>query len=194
MSIFEFWLENDWVIKLLGVALIAVIIMVLEKLYQYYVSYQRLKELRTMSTLNDIQNLKEGVMRNTLNDIVSFKNSSENLYNANIGVKLDLYEQYMMRSVSFIGLIAVLSPMIGLIGTFIGVWHVFGGVGDSGLNDPSIIAKGIKEVLIDTMGGLVVAVIAMVFYKSFEHISTKFISLFEAKLYELIRDTDASQS
>jgi len=194
MSIFEFWLENDWVIKLLGVALIAVIIMVFEKIYQYYISYQRLKELNSMQTLNDIDNLKEGVMRDTLNGVVSFKNSTENLYNANIGVKLDLFEQYMMRSVSFIGLIAVLSPMIGLIGTFIGVWHVFGGVGDSGLNDPSIIARGIKEVLIDTMGGLVVAVISMIFYKSFEHISTKFVSLFEVKLYELIRDTDASKS
>ncbi len=194
MSIFEFWMENDWVIKLLGVALLIVIIMAFEKVYQYYVSYTRLKELRSMKNLSELDKLKEGVMRSSLEDIVSFQGSSETLFNANVGVKLDMYEQYMMRSVPFIGLVAVLAPMIGLIGTFIGVWHVFGGVGDSGLNDPAIIARGIKEVLIDTMGGLVVAVIAMIFYKSFEHISTKIVSLFEAKLYELIRDSDASQS
>ena len=194
MSIFEFWLENDWVIKILGIALLVVLVMVLEKFYQYFVSFQRLKELRAMKNLKDIDSLKAGVMRQSLEDIASFEGSSETLFNANVGVKLDLYEQYMMRSVSFIGLVAVLAPMIGLIGTFIGVWHVFGGVGDSGLNDPAIIARGIKEVLIDTMAGLVVAVIAMVFYKMFEHISVKVVSLFEEKLYELIRDSHAQIS
>lgn len=191
MSIFEFWMEHDWVIKILSIALIVVIIMALEKVYQYFVSSARLKELRAMKDLNDIEKLKAGVMRSSVEDIVSFEGSSETLFNANVGVKLDMYEQYMMRSVSFIGLVAVLAPMIGLIGTFIGVWHVFGGVGDSGLNDPGIIARGIKEVLIDTMAGLVVAVISMIFYKMFEHISNKFVSQFEAKLYELIRDTHA---
>ncbi len=194
MSIFEFWMIHDWVIKILGIALVIVFIMVLEKFYQYSVSYKRLQELRSMKNLNDINQLKSGVMRDSLEDIISFEGSSETLFNANVGVKLDLYEQYMMRSVSFIGLVAVLAPMIGLIGTFIGVWHVFGGVGDSGLNDPAIIARGIKEVLVDTMAGLVVAVISMIFYKTFEHISTKFVSLFEEKLYVLIRESHASKS
>lgn len=191
MSIFEFWIQNDWVIKLLVIALMVVFIMIFEKFYQYSISYKRLQELRLMKDLNDISQLKEGVMRETIEAISSFNGSSETLFNANVGVKLDLYEQYMMRYVSFIGLVAVLAPMIGLIGTFIGVWHVFGGVGESGLNDPAIIARGIKEVLIDTMAGLVVAVISMVFYKMFEHISTKFVSLFEERLYVLIKESHA---
>jgi len=191
MSIVDIWMQNDWIVKILIMSLILVLVMACEKFYQYYFSYKHTKKLNEIQVLDEVDTLPEGFLKETLVDIKNFKGSSESLLNAFVGVKLDRYEQYMMRFVTFIGVIAVLSPMLGLIGTFIGVWHVFEGVGDLGLSDPSAMAKGIKEVLIDTMAGLVVAVIAMILYKFFEFLSLKNVSVFEERIYKLLRGPDA---
>lgn len=191
MSIASYWIHGDFIIKILIIALFFVLVMALEKFYQFYKSYKDLKKLQEIASLQELDTISDGKVKETLLDIKAFESTNESLHNSFVGVKLDLYEQFMMRFVTTIGVIAILSPMLGLIGTFIGVWHVFDGVGDIGLNDPAVIAKGIKEVIIDTMAGLVVAVIAMIFYKLFEFMSTKNVSLFEEKLYKLLREKNA---
>ena len=195
MNIAQIWMDNDWIVKILIISLGVVLVMVLEKLYSYYTLYITLKELNDIENLEEIDELKESYIKQTLTEIKEFStSSSETLLNSFINVKLDLYEQYTMKYITTIGLIAVLAPMLGLIGTFIGVWHVFDGVSDISLSDPSIIARGIKEVLIDTMSGLIVAVISMVFYKGFEYVSGQNVSKFEEKVYRLIREKDAKKS
>jgi len=191
MSIMEFWSHSDWVIKVLLLVLGVVLVMVFENLYHYFLNYKSMQQLQNMNTLNELDTMDESFIKETLLEIKNFSGSSEALFNSFVGVKLDLYEHYMMRYVTIIGVVAILSPMLGLIGTFIGVWHVFEGVGNIGLNDPAVIAKGIKEVIIDTMAGLVVAVIAMIFYKTFEFIGAKSVTKFEEKLYKLLRGQDA---
>ncbi|WP_428738018.1 MotA/TolQ/ExbB proton channel family protein [Sulfurimonas sp.] len=191
MNIASYWVHGDFIIKILIITFCIVLIMSFEKIYQFYKLYKELKNLDTINSLEAAKNLPEGIMKNTLLEITSFKDDDKVLLNSFIGVKLDLIEQYSMRFVTLIGVIAILSPMLGLIGTFIGVWHVFDGVGDIGLNDPAVIAKGIKEVIVDTMAGLILAVVAMVFYKIFEFFSTKIVSLFEEKIYRLLRGHNA---
>lgn len=191
MNIAEVWLHGDWVIKILLLTLGGVLLMSFEKLYQYYKNYKSMKQLRTFNSLEEAEKLDDGFMKEMLMEIKNFGGSSEALLNSFVGAKLDSYEQYLMRFVTIIGVIAILSPMLGLIGTFIGVWHVFEGVGNIGLNDPSVIARGIKEVIVDTMAGLVVAVIAMIIYKFFEFVGVKSVTKFEEKLYKLLRGQDA---
>ena len=188
MSILEIWVTHDWVVKTLIIAFSLVILMSFEKLYQYIVYYKHNKQLEALDSLENMDDLDDGMIKTTLNDIKNYDTNSESFLNSYIGVKLDLYEQYMMRYVSIIGVIAVLSPMLGLIGTFIGVWHVFEGVADISMSDPSIIAGGIKEVIVDTMSGLIVAVLSMILYKTFEYISMKNVSKFEEKLYKLVKN------
>lgn len=188
MNILEIWLEHDWVIKILIIATIVVIVIALEKAYQFFKVSQTLKSLASIQSVQEYSALQEGQLKDILEDIDSFKESDKALFNANVGVKLDIFESSQMRFVGIISTIATLSPMLGLIGTFIGVWHVFEGVGSVGLNDPAIIARGIKEVLVDTMAGLIVAVIAMVFYKIFEYLGQRNILAFEDKLYKLLKN------
>jgi len=188
MSILDIWIEHDWVVRTLIIAFSAVLIMSFEKIYHYFIYYRQNKQLDNLNTLDDLDSLDSGMIKTTLQDIKNYPRDSESFLNSYISVKLDLYEQYMMRYVSIIGVIAVLSPMLGLIGTFIGVWHVFEGVADISLSDPSIIAGGIKEVIVDTMSGLIVAVGAMILFKTFEYISMKNVSKFEEKLYKLVKD------
>jgi len=188
MNIIDIWVENDWVVKTLLIALGIVFIIVFEKVYQYYKAHRVLKKLETIKDMDELSNLPDGFAKETLVEINKFNAKSETLFNSFVGVKLDMYEQYMMKYVTVVGVIAILAPMLGLIGTFIGVWHVFDGIVDISLSDPSVIARGIKEVIVDTMSGLIVAVVAMIFYKSFEYVSFKNVSKFEEKVYKLIRE------
>lgn len=185
MNLIDIWTTQDWVIKILIVAFIAATLMAAEKIYQLAVA------MRQIGRLHDADALRSPY-KEVMESIRSFERASEALFNANAGVQLEKIDLHLGRYIGFIGLIAVLSPMLGLIGTFFGVWHVFEGVGNFGLNDAAVIARGIKEVLIDTMAGLIVAVYATIFFKLLELWARKLGIAFEARLYEILREDDAA--
>jgi biopolymer transport protein ExbB len=54
--------------------------------------------------------------------------------------------------------IATVAPLLGLLGTVLGIFDAFGVIAKSGLDDPSAFASGIKLALITTVIGLIVAI------------------------------------
>jgi biopolymer transport protein ExbB len=63
--------------------------------------------------------------------------------------------------------IASISPLLGLLGTVMGMIRTFRAVTISGIGDPSALAGGIAEALVCTAGGLIVAIPALVAYRYF---------------------------
>lgn len=59
---------------------------------------------------------------------------------------------------STIRIIASIAPLLGLLGTVIGVLSAFEAISKQGLGDPTIFSSGISLALITTVGGLVVAI------------------------------------
>lgn len=55
-------------------------------------------------------------------------------------------------------IIASISPLLGLLGTVIGILSAFQVIADKGLSDPSLFAGGIAMALVTTVGGLIVAI------------------------------------
>lgn len=69
------------------------------------------------------------------------------------------------KNISALGTIAHIAPLLGLLGTVTGTMKAFGVLGRFGsVADPSILARGVSEALITTVGGIVVAVPAVIFY------------------------------
>jgi len=66
--------------------------------------------------------------------------------------------------ISYLSVIGVITPMIGLTGTVFGMIHAFDTLGSSGVGDPAKLSAAIGEVLVCTGGGLVVAIPAFAFY------------------------------
>jgi len=67
--------------------------------------------------------------------------------------------------ISTLGTISNISPLMGLLGTVIGTMRAFGVLGQFGaVSDPSLLAKGVAQALITTVGGIVVAVPSVIFY------------------------------
>ena len=71
------------------------------------------------------------------------------------------------RFLNTLGTIAAITPLLGLLGTVIGMIKVFTAITLHGVGNPSILAGGISEALITTAAGLFVAIPTLIFYRYF---------------------------
>ena len=76
------------------------------------------------------------------------------------GVQTGLLE----KGLSWLSLFIALAPMLGFMGTVIGMIAAFDAIEVAGDISPSLVAGGIKVALITTVSGLVVAIILQIFY------------------------------
>jgi biopolymer transport protein ExbB len=71
------------------------------------------------------------------------------------------------RFLNTLGTIASITPLLGLLGTVIGMIKVFAVITSHGVGDPSVLAEGISEALLTTAAGLSVAIPSLMFYRFF---------------------------
>jgi biopolymer transport protein ExbB len=64
----------------------------------------------------------------------------------------------IQTQLSYLSVIGVCTPMIGLLGTITGMMGAFATLGSSGIGDPSSLAAAIGEVLVATASGLFIAI------------------------------------
>lgn len=71
------------------------------------------------------------------------------------------------RFLNALGTIASITPLLGLLGTVIGMIKVFTVITTMGVGDPSILSEGISEALLTTAAGLTVAIPSLMFHRYF---------------------------
>jgi biopolymer transport protein ExbB len=71
------------------------------------------------------------------------------------------------RYLNSLGTISQITPLLGLLGTVIGMIRVFNVITLQGVGDPTVLAGGISEALITTAAGLTVAIPSLMFYRYF---------------------------
>jgi biopolymer transport protein ExbB len=69
------------------------------------------------------------------------------------------------RYLNTLGTIAAVTPLLGLLGTVIGMVKVFTAITTAGVGNPGVLAGGISEALITTAAGLSVAIPALIAYR-----------------------------
>lgn len=69
------------------------------------------------------------------------------------------------RYLNTLGTIASVTPLLGLLGTVIGMIKVFSAILSHGVGNPAVLAGGISEALITTAAGLSVAIPSLIFYR-----------------------------
>jgi len=65
---------------------------------------------------------------------------------------------HMQTYISYLSVIGVCAPMVGLLGTVTGMIRAFSVLGSSGIGDPSSLSQAIGEVLVATASGLFIAI------------------------------------
>jgi biopolymer transport protein ExbB len=99
----------------------------------------------------------------------------------------------LKTNTTYLSVIGVVSPMIGLTGTVWGMIGAFKTLGDNGISNPSLLAGKIGEVLVATMSGLVVAVPAFIFFYILRARAQSAILHAESQVYRLLDDIPYEQ-
>ena len=71
------------------------------------------------------------------------------------------------RYLNTLGTIASAAPLLGLMGTVIGMIEIFGSQAPTGGNNPALLAHGISVALYNTAFGLIIAIPSLMFYRYF---------------------------
>jgi biopolymer transport protein ExbB len=90
------------------------------------------------------------------------------------------------RYLNTLGTIASISPLLGLLGTVIGMIKVFSVIVTAGVGDPGVLAGGISEALITTAAGLSVAIPSLMFHRYFNGLIDRLVIGMEAQALKLV--------
>jgi len=136
---------------------------------------QRLRDLRASSPLGQVlaagvSNAKRGreVMKEAMEEAAS-------------QVSHD-----MERYLTSLGVIASISPLLGLLGTVVGMIKVFTALMLEGAGNANVLAGGISQALITTAAGLSVAIPAIMFHRFFQRRVDELVMIMEQEAVKLV--------
>ena len=90
------------------------------------------------------------------------------------------------RFLNTLGTIATISPLLGLLGTVIGMISVFAAITQHGVGDPGALAGGISQAMITTAAGLSVAIFSLVFYRYFRRKVDGIVVIMEREAIKMV--------
>jgi biopolymer transport protein ExbB len=108
-------------------------------------------------------------------------------------IKEDLADQgrqeirYLERGLNILETVAAIAPILGLLGTVLGMIKVFSVISLQGVGDAASLSNGISEALISTAVGLSIGIPTLVFYNYFDRRAINIILDLENICNELIR-------
>ena len=92
----------------------------------------------------------------------------------------------MERYLNTLGTISVVTPLLGLLGTVIGMIKVFSQIMVAGTGNANLLAGGISEALLTTAAGLSVAIPALIMHRYFQRKITSLIVAMEQESLKLV--------
>ncbi|MDP7639362.1 MAG: MotA/TolQ/ExbB proton channel family protein, partial [Candidatus Hydrogenedentes bacterium] len=71
------------------------------------------------------------------------------------------------RGLTLLEIVAGISPLIGLLGTVLGMVTVFDAITAEGIGNPQVLSNGISKALVTTVAGLCIAIPSLAFHSYF---------------------------
>ena len=99
----------------------------------------------------------------------------------------------MDKYMTTLGTVAAIAPLLGLLGTVVGMIEVFSVITAQGVGSPTELAGGISKALLTTAAGIIIAVPALVFHRHFRGKITDYAIEMEKKAINLINATQATK-
>ncbi|HIG40448.1 MAG: MotA/TolQ/ExbB proton channel family protein [bacterium] len=96
----------------------------------------------------------------------------------------------MERYLNTLGTVAAITPLLGLLGTVIGMIKVFTAIRLEGTGNAAVLAGGISEALITTAAGLTVAIPSLFFYRFFQRRVDELVISMEQEALKLVEVLD----
>lgn len=90
------------------------------------------------------------------------------------------------RYLNALGTIAAITPLLGLLGTVLGMITAFSKITQAGVGDPATVAGGISQALFTTAAGISVAIVALIFYRYFKGRVDGYVVAMEQEAVKLV--------
>ncbi len=176
MSLIDFFLASPTMIVLLVCSIVTVGFAV-ERLLYFQSSGgdarrfmtelgNRLKNGNARAVLDFCGTHKTPLARVMTQGVMNFKRGREEVnQRLNTAIEMEMVE--MERNLGVLGTMSNIAPLLGLFGTVIGIIRAFADIARTGSGGGSVVAMGVSEALMTTAAGIVVAVIATVFFNIF---------------------------
>jgi biopolymer transport protein ExbB len=117
---------------------------------------------------------------------IKYKNLPRENLESKIEEKALEVKYNLERRLSMLGTIATISPLLGLLGTVVGMITAFTGLTESSGANPDLLAAGISQALITTAFGLLIAVPGLVLHRYFEQKITYLLITLQKEVSEFI--------
>lgn len=92
------------------------------------------------------------------------------------------------KNINMLGTIGAITPLLGLLGTVLGIISSFLAVSGKAMQDPTMLAEGVSQALITTAGGMFVAIPALVAYRFYQRCIVDINAKFETEAGLLIQE------
>lgn len=97
----------------------------------------------------------------------------------------------MDKYMTTLGTIAAIAPLLGLLGTVVGMIEVFSVITAQGVGSPTELAGGISKALLTTAAGIIIAVPALIFHRHFRGKINDYAVEMEKEAIRLLSATQA---
>ncbi len=77
----------------------------------------------------------------------------------------EMSRKYLGRFLLVLSTIGTVAPLLGLLGTIVGMITAFEAIARAGTGDPQVVAGGISTALLTTAGGLIIAIPSIIFHR-----------------------------
>jgi biopolymer transport protein ExbB len=172
------------------------------------IAIERLYNLRRKNVINSdfLKNVRSQWdwkdIKKTLQLCNTFDNSLSRILKVGVlrvGGKLDEIERaiegagqheasLMNSNLRVLGAVANITPMMGLLGTVLGMIKAFNVISLSGTGNPGLVASGISEALITTAAGMAVGIPALALYHYFRGKIDRYVFEMEEISFQLIEE------
>jgi len=98
------------------------------------------------------------------------------------------------RYLNTLGTVAAITPLLGLLGTVIGMIKVFTAIQLEGTGNAAVLAGGISEALITTAAGLTVAIPSLFFHRYFQRKVDELVIYMEQEALKLVEVLNADRT
>lgn len=92
------------------------------------------------------------------------------------------------KNINMLGTIGAIAPLLGLLGTVLGIISSFLAITDGAMQDPTLLAAGVSQALITTAAGMIVAIPALIAYRYFQRRIIDINAQFETQAGLMIQD------
>lgn len=108
--------------------------------------------------------------------------------------------QRMQRFMPVLDTMITVAPLLGILGTVLGIISSFNMLGTEGIADPKLVTSGIAQALLTTAGGLIISIVALIPYNYFNtridqaiHVIEKYATSLEVVYKKLHNNGESHQ-